>query len=259
MIFRLPEQPQTISDIVRTGFWIWKATIKQAMPFALALAILNLVFQMLMQWLGAGEALNYLSSSSSLMEVNAPELTMPSFSVFVCVSAYLAIFMILYTAMIYGIDRSIHFERLQPRIVFQVGLQKALPFLAVTILSGLIMLVGFFLFIIPGVMASVYLLFAPYILVTSDKGVVDSLRESYRLVSGSWWFTSTAFSVAILIFIVIALLGNFAEYEQNYLVWITDGIVILLMYPMGISFMLALLYDLQNRKKSSDKYQSIKI
>jgi len=59
------------------------------------------------------------------------------------------------------------------------------------------------LFIIPGIIFGVFWCFASFILIKEGKGIMDSLRESHRLVKGRWWKT---FGFLILIFLVMFLI-----------------------------------------------------
>ncbi len=62
----------------------------------------------------------------------------------------------------------------------------------------------FLLFIIPGIIFLVYWLFAPYVLIKENKGIIESLRTSYCLIKGKWWRT---FGYSLLFIIIIALIS----------------------------------------------------
>lgn len=68
-----------------------------------------------------------------------------------------------------------------------LGLKKILPALGIWIISGVICFIGYLLFIIPGIIFSIWLCFAIYALVLENKGVIESLSRSKQLVSGHWW------------------------------------------------------------------------
>lgn len=51
-------------------------------------------------------------------------------------------------------------------------------------LSWLIITIGFFLFIIPGVIFAIMFIFAPFFLIKENAGIVESLKKSKALVSG---------------------------------------------------------------------------
>ena len=67
----------------------------------------------------------------------------------------------------------------------------------------MIFLTGLFvLLIIPGIIFSVYWVFAPYIFVNERAGIIESLRRSYRIVKGKWWMT---FGYSLLLFLIYGI------------------------------------------------------
>ncbi|MEX0913162.1 MAG: YciC family protein [Candidatus Paceibacterota bacterium] len=87
--------------------------------------------------------------------------------------------------------------------------KAAMPFfwryLGLSILMGLILLVGFILLIIPGVILSVWFAFATMVLILERSGIVGSLRRSREYVKGKWWGVFGRILVAIL-FAVLAMI-----------------------------------------------------
>lgn len=59
-----------------------------------------------------------------------------------------------------------------------------LRFLGVTILSGLAVMGGFLLLIIPGIIIAIRLQFAQYLLVDKNTGVMESLKKSWEMTKG---------------------------------------------------------------------------
>jgi len=65
-----------------------------------------------------------------------------------------------------------------------------LPFwryLAVKVLAGLIVMVGFVLLIVPGVIAALVLIFSNYLVVDKGLGPIQALKESARITKGHRW------------------------------------------------------------------------
>lgn len=58
----------------------------------------------------------------------------------------------------------------------------------------------YLMLIIPGIIFSIYWVFAMYVLVNEDRGVMDSLKGSYNTVKDNWWIT---FGYVLLINIVL--------------------------------------------------------
>jgi len=55
--------------------------------------------------------------------------------------------------------------------------------IVVSVFIGLL----FLLFIVPGVIFAIFWIFSAYIFIGKKKGILDSLRESWRIVRGRWW------------------------------------------------------------------------
>lgn len=62
----------------------------------------------------------------------------------------------------------------------------------------------FLLFIIPGIIFAVFWIFAVYVLIGENKGIIESFKESYNIVKGRWWKT---FGYILLFFLVIFILS----------------------------------------------------
>ncbi len=62
-----------------------------------------------------------------------------------------------------------------------------LPLVWLYILTSLVVWGGFFLFIIPGIIVSVYLYLSPYVLVHEEKRGEKAMLRSREIVWGHWW------------------------------------------------------------------------
>jgi uncharacterized membrane protein len=56
-----------------------------------------------------------------------------------------------------------------------------------SILVGLIVIVGFIFFIVPGIIFACKLAFTPYLVVDRKMGVIEAIKESWRLTNGHAW------------------------------------------------------------------------
>ncbi len=80
-------------------------------------------------------------------------------------------------------------------------------------LVSTIFLIGLFiLFIIPGVIFSVFWVFGVYVLLNEDKGILESLGESRSLVRGRWWKTFGYLLLALLIYVGASIVLNFLPF-----------------------------------------------
>lgn len=70
---------------------------------------------------------------------------------------------------------------------YSAALPFFLPYIGLTIVSGLVLMVGFILFIVPGIILSVWFAFAFLVLVLENTGIIDSMKRSREYVRGRWW------------------------------------------------------------------------
>lgn len=87
-----------------------------------------------------------------------------------------------------------------------------------TIISAIVIMVGFILVVIPGIVFSIWFSFAFYVLVFEGVGGIAALKRSRNLVRGFWW-------TVLARLIVISLLGAIASALFNLIM--QPGIVIL--------------------------------
>jgi hypothetical protein len=93
------------------------------------------------------------------------------------------------------------------------AVKVALPFLGLTILIGLITLLGFVLLLIPGFLAIFFLCMAPYIYIDKKVGVVAAIKQSYKLVKANWRLVFAVFIVnfAISFVSIVPFFGSIAN------------------------------------------------
>ncbi|MBU2632341.1 glycerophosphoryl diester phosphodiesterase membrane domain-containing protein [Patescibacteria group bacterium] len=60
-------------------------------------------------------------------------------------------------------------------------------YLLTVILSGIIIVFGFILFIIPGIILALRLQFAPYLVIDKKTRVMESIKKSWNMTSGQAW------------------------------------------------------------------------
>lgn len=83
------------------------------------------------------------------------------------------------------------------------GLHYAPLLVGASLLTMLLAIPAFFLFIIPGILVIFFLYFAPYSIVLGDRGTLDSLRRSIYLVKSNFWgLLLRAFVIAGLFILV---------------------------------------------------------
>jgi uncharacterized membrane protein len=65
--------------------------------------------------------------------------------------------------------------------------QSFWKYVAVKILTGIIVIVGLILLIVPGIIAALALIFATYLVVDRNLGPIEAIKESVRLTKGHRW------------------------------------------------------------------------
>ena len=91
--------------------------------------------------------------------------------------------------MITHIDALARAEAISVRDAFTSSLRRVVPFVITLVLFTVICFVGYLLLVIPGILFSVSLLFAPYAALVQSKGPIEALSYSHSLVWGRWWRT----------------------------------------------------------------------
>lgn len=92
--------------------------------------------------------------------------------------------------LLYSILSKIAFDSIvgKPELSEAVALsvRKFLPIFVMYILYVLIVVFGSILLIIPGIFLSIKLFYSQYFILFDNKGVIESLRSSWRMVKGNW-------------------------------------------------------------------------
>jgi hypothetical protein len=82
---------------------------------------------------------------------------------------------------------------------FNFGLERLAPLLWVSIVTAVVVLIGFLLIIIPGIYLLVCVSIAVPVLMAEDRRGLNALTRSRELVSGSWWHVLGCTLVAAIV------------------------------------------------------------
>ncbi|MGA2846949.1 MAG: hypothetical protein ABSF68_16180, partial [Candidatus Acidiferrales bacterium] len=106
---------------------------------------------------------------------------------------------------------------------------------------------------IPGYIIFVYLMFATYQPIIEDDSIIDSIKNSFNLISGNWWYM---FVVSLIIYSVAPYIYNLvfdhlfikdSVYVSFFLKNIFSAIFGL---PLLHAFMITILYSLKEKKRA---------
>ncbi|MBT3816887.1 MAG: hypothetical protein HOE80_01675 [Candidatus Magasanikbacteria bacterium] len=106
-----------------------------------------------------------------------------------------------------------------------------LPVLLTSLLGGLLILLGFFVFIIPGIIFTVWFAFILYAVILDNKTTIEALKHSKSLVSGRWW---QVFSKIIAILSLVIVVAYVLE-------WVIKTFYFSVIFPLTTHISLALL------------------
>jgi hypothetical protein len=101
------------------------------------------------------------------------------------IEVYLVLWMTI--AVVRSTHRLLHKQEVNPTAISQESLARLLPLLQVAILQGLIILGGLLLFLIPGLIFSIWYAFTQLATILEDKKPVEALSASKMLVQGRFF------------------------------------------------------------------------
>ncbi len=137
------------------------------------------------------------------------------------------------------------------------------PLAWLSIISGVLLAIGFILLVIPGIFLTVSWIVAVPVVMFEGASPFASLRRSYDLVHGRWWATFGALVLAIIaiigISIVLGLLLGGVSTNHISLILVLGGIgriiAALVTYPIVAAVSAVIYIDLRVRKEHVDPHQ----
>lgn len=133
-----------------------------------------------------------------------------------------------------------------------LGSGTILTLVAVSFLSGILVLIGLILVVIPGIYLAVRFTVASQAAVLEREGVTDSLRRSWRLVEGKWWHV---FGIVVVVSILVGVLERLAGSLGSSIAGdvlgtgLSTAIVGILIQPIQAIALTLLFYDLRIRQE----------
>jgi hypothetical protein len=103
-------------------------------------------------------------------------------------------------------------------------------YIGFVLVNAIFLILLYILLIIPGIIFTVYWIFAVFILIAEKKKILPSLKASRNIIRGRWWKT---FGYLILLLIIICIISGILSYIKV----IGDLITTLLVYSFMIIFM----------------------
>ena len=276
----IPTSPQKPTDVVRTAVVAWAKSLKKILPFAGLLTICMAAFQIYIY----RPVVAYANATIETVDFHntvfyqwliEPKASMESLTPIIPPTIiYLLIVFLINITMIYHFHQIMQKNTPQFFDSFKVGFRKYIPFLAVFILYSLIVIIGYICLILPGIYLVFALMFAPYLLITQNLRIIESIKQSWGLVKNNWWRTlgtlllgilmqivflgimlSIVFCIALLVALVYQMISHFIP--ASIVMFSDFALVILIsfLYCIAVAFLifliLCMMYDLQIRKATA--------
>jgi hypothetical protein len=247
-MYEKPDAPASIGGVLDNGFKLLKASFSKVVGISI---VASLVSQM--------------PSMALMSSVDADGVPQGGGALLVIVLLAMVFSIILYGAIV-GRMHSVHAGReMTTSQAFSLGLSCMLPLIGFFILYALAIMGGSLLLLIPGLILAVTLMFGSYILIIDRAGVMDSLKQSHRLVWGYWWHTAAIVGVAGIIVMVCYVLVGFVagialavnpdsigtgafSLTETLLTGVLGGILTPIFYALSLSAY----YDLRLRREGDD-------
>src|SRR3989344_3640649 len=95
-------------------------------------------------------------------------------------------------------------DNIDARGALSMAWNKIGSFFWISLLTGLAVIAGFILLVIPGIIFSVWFSFAIYVLISENVKGTDALSKSKQLVLGNWW---PVFGRILIMMIIVILIS----------------------------------------------------
>lgn len=254
-----PQAPLSIGGVLDGGFTMYRAVFKAILPLSIAVGLLSQAPAIVPYLIGGANPAEGSMSMGLGVGLLAGFL------------AWFVVYMAVYVGWLQSLDALARGGTAHGvGAAFSSGLPKVLPLLGSSLLFTLAVLVGCVLLVIPGLILMFSLIFFTYLIALDNKGPIEGLKESHKLVWGNWWRTVIVITIGGLIYFAIVLLivgvvagtlgvaGFGGPSPEQAAAGIGAGVLIImglqavlaaLLLPMWNSMMLVLYRDLQLRRK----------
>ena len=252
-MYEKPTEPLSIGGVLDDGFRLLKACFGKAFILGVIISLLT-------------------NTPNALLQLSVQDGDVGTGSAvagFLLLACFL-VAVIFYGALVALVDGIANGEDPSIQDACRVGMKRYLPVLGCLITYALLVLLGYFALLIPGVILTVSLLFANYLVVTDNLGVIEALKRSHRLVWGDWWRTSIMLTILAFIFMVIylfiAIIGGVGVLAGddgasvpavNFISLVVVPLISALITPPTYAFGMAIFNDLKMRKEGVDLEQRI--
>ncbi len=122
-----------------------------------------------------------------------------------------------------------------------------LRYLGMSIVMMVLLMVGFLLLVIPGIILAVWLSFSAFVLVLENGGMISSLKQSREYVRGHWWgVLGRLLAMGLLLVVISIVFSMVASVVPSYTV--SNALVTalsMLLAPFTVAYMYLMYQDLK--------------
>jgi hypothetical protein len=271
-MYQVPSGPLSIGGVLDSGFKLFRDCFTQVYLFAIATSLVTAP---------AGLFTAYLQTATPSVGLGI--------GVFLGILVVVIVTMILTSAIVVRIDGVARGELVSVGEALRVGARRspsavgagvlmalaiaAVPCLVLAAMAGAGMTSPFalvaaatLLFIVPGSVIAVWLLFGPYAAIVDRLGPLTSLRYSRAITRGNWWRTAALVTIIGIILMVIYMVIGIAAAVSAvanpeaiaagetpwYLQLIVGPLLSAVAVPLSYSLFMAIYYDLKLRHEGGD-------
>ena len=190
-MFTLPKQPQSIGEVLDSGFRLFATGFSKTIGLSVVANIIAYLPLFVLT----------LHMASGLQAPADPTAIMAPFGIGILVAGLVS--MVFYLAIIHVFGALAREEPVSIGASLTVGLKRLIPVFIALILYMIAVSLGMVLLIIPGLILMLTLMFFAVGMVLEKEGIFSSLSRSHRLVWGNWWRTATVLTVPVIIVMVV--------------------------------------------------------
>lgn len=217
----------TTQEIIRQSWGLYVKNFKRFIPYILLALIPNLILS------ATGLASLFLDE---FIRNNTLAIT-NTLAVLLIIAAGIIFSIWANVALIKNIrELMLNNQPLKIKEALRISSPLIFPIIYTSILVGVFILLGMVLFIIPGIIISVWLCFVYYLVIFENRAGWSAIKQSKKMVSGRWWKILVKILIPGLIFgIIISLANQMLTSTANLLIngqvdkiWVNGVITVLI-------------------------------
>lgn len=189
MLFELTVHKQSFIEVIANSFKLWRYSFKQIVPLSFVFNILLALPLFIFPPLNAHNLHEYAAFVRDHIGY---------YILFILIPFYM------YAVLLHRMRNVVENEPISVKSDLIFGLKRFPLAVIAFFMSAVVIILGYILFIIPGVILSFSLaFFVPLVILdpaVTYRHLLKSLSTSWQLVSGNWWRTAITFVIPIIIF-----------------------------------------------------------